>query len=89
MADGQENIVICGDGRIVGTGQDPLGRSEEESKTKLPEHRFGIIEFANCNNVHLRDFQILYSEAHAVIFNECRDVFVDGVRQERPHTHFG
>lgn len=79
VADGQENIVICGDGRIVGTGQDALGRSEEENKTKLPEHRFGIIQFSDCNNVHLRDFQVLYSEAHAVIFNECRDVFVDGV----------
>lgn len=78
-ADGQENIVICGDGKIVGTGQAPLGRTEDENKTPLPGHRFGIIQFANCRNVHLRDFQILYSEAHAVIFNECQDVYVNGV----------
>jgi polygalacturonase len=79
VAAGQENIVICGDGKITGTGQGDLGRREDENKTKLPDHRFGIIDFKNCANVHLRNFQILDSEAHAVIFSECRDVYVDGV----------
>ena len=79
VADGQENIVICGDGKIVGTGQDELGRREEEDKTPLPAHRFGIVRFARCQNVRLRDFQIEFSEAHAVVFTRCADVFVNGV----------
>jgi len=79
VADGQENIVICGDGKITGTGQGDLGRREDENKTRLPDHRFGIVDFKNCNNVRLRDFQILDSEAHAVLFDECGDVFVDGI----------
>jgi polygalacturonase len=79
VADGQDNIVICGDGKIVGAGQDDLGRREAEGKAPMPAHRFGIIQFDHCNNVRLRDFQILYSEAHAVIFSECQDVFVNGL----------
>ncbi|MGH7952922.1 MAG: glycoside hydrolase family 28 protein, partial [Limisphaerales bacterium] len=79
VADGQKNAVICGDGEIVGTGQDDLGRREGEKKIPPPLHRFGIIHFTNCRNVRLRDFTIRYSEAHAVVFNECEDVFADGV----------
>jgi hypothetical protein len=79
VATNTENIAIAGDGKIVGTGQAELGRREDEDKSPLPAHRFGIIHFVNCKNVHLRDFGILFSEAHAVVFNECQDVFVDGV----------
>jgi polygalacturonase len=78
-SENQENIAITGDGKLEGTGQAELGRREEENKSPLPAHRFGLIHFSNCRNVHLRDFGILFSEAHAVVFNECRDVFVDGV----------
>jgi hypothetical protein len=78
VADGQENIVICGDGKIVGTGRDSLGRTNE-NKSTIPAYRFGIIQFADCRNVHLRDFQIQDSEAHAVIFGQCADVFVDNL----------
>ena len=79
VADGQENIVICGDGKIVGTGQDELGRRQDEDQAPLPAHRFGIVRFSRCKNVRLRDFQICFSEAHAVVFTRCRDVFVNGV----------
>ena len=78
-AEGQENIVICGGGKIVGTGQAELGRREPEDKTQMPAHRFGIIYFHHCRNVHLRDFGIHFSEAHTAVFNQCEDVFVDGV----------
>jgi polygalacturonase len=79
VATNAENIAIAGDGKIVGTGQAELGRREDENKTPLPAHRFGIIHFSNCKNVRLRDFGILFSEAHAVVFNECQDVFMNGV----------
>ncbi len=78
-AEDQENIAICGDGEIVGTGQADLGRREAESRTQMPEHRFGIIYLHHCRNVRLRDFNIHFSEAHTVVFNQCQDVWVDGV----------
>ena len=79
VADNQENIVVCGDGRIMGTGRGELGRREDENKSPLPPHRFGMVLFHGCKNVHFRDFGMYDSEAHAVVFDECEDVFVDGV----------
>lgn len=78
-ADGQENIVICGDGKIIGTGQADLGRRANVKHLPDPPHRFSLIRFTHCRNVRLRDVNLLDSEAHAVVFNECGDVFVDGV----------
>jgi len=74
-----ENIAIVGDGKIVGTGQDDLGRRANAKHLPNPPHRFSIIRFTGCQNVRFRDVNILYSEAHAVVFNECKNVFVDGV----------
>jgi polygalacturonase len=78
-ATNEENIVLCGDGRIVGTGQDELGRRAGAAKIPNPAHRFGIIHFTGCRNVRLREVNIRDSEAHAVVFTECKNVFVDGV----------
>lgn len=74
-----ENITIVGDGKIVGTGQGDLGRRANVKHVPNPPHRFSIIRFTGCQNVRFRGMNILYSEAHAVIFDECRNVFVDGV----------
>jgi hypothetical protein len=79
VAEKQENIAIVGEGKVVGTGQGELGRREDENKTTLPAHRFGMVQFTGCRNVHFRDFGMFYSEAHAVVFNECQDIFVNGV----------
>lgn len=76
---GQENIVICGDGKIVGTGKGDLRRRVGEESVPLPLHRFGIIRFTRCNNVRLRDFGVRYSEVHTVVLSECDGVFVDGL----------
>ena len=76
---GQENIVVCGDGRFVGTGQGDLRRREGETGMPMPRDRFGIILLTGCRNVRLRDFRIRYSEAHTVMLRECDGVFVDGV----------
>lgn len=77
-AENQENIAITGDGKIEGTGQGDLGRRAGD-KTPMPRHRFGIIYLHNCRNVHLRHFGILFSEAHTIVFNQCEDVFVNGI----------
>jgi hypothetical protein len=79
VATNQENIVICGDGKIVGTGQGDLGRRAGEVHQANPPHRFGIVHFEGCQNVRLRDMTILDSEAHAVVLDECKDVFMDGL----------
>src|ERR1700677_2362186 len=78
VANGQENIVICGNGKIVGTGQDPLGRTNE-NKSVIPPYRFGAIQFVDCRNVRLRDFQILDSEAFTIVLDQCEDVHMDGL----------
>lgn len=79
VATNQADMVICGDGKIVGTGQGDLGRRAGGPKLPEPAHRFGIIHFEGCQNVRLRNVNILDSEAHAVVFTECKDVFVEGV----------
>lgn len=76
---GQDNIVICGDGKILGTGQGDLRRRKGERNMPMPRHRFGTISFIRCKNVRLRDFEVRSSEAHTVILTECDGVFVDGV----------
>lgn len=78
VAVGQENIVICGGGKIVGTGLDPLGRTNE-NKSVIPPYRFGTMQFADCRNVCLRDFQILDSEAFTIVLDQCEDVHLDGL----------
>ncbi len=79
VADGQENIVIGGDGQIIGTGGEDLGRRANAPHQEHPPHRFGILHFSNCQNVRLREVTIRDSEAHTVVFSECKDVFVDGI----------
>ncbi len=78
VAEGQENISIVGDGRIEGVGKDDLDRREPEGGP-LPPHRFGIIRFQNCRQIHLRNFKIFYSDWHTVIFANCEKVFVDNL----------
>jgi polygalacturonase len=79
VATNQQNLVICGDGKIIGTGQEDLGRRNGEAHKANPSHRFGIVHFEDCQNVRLRNVTILDSEAHAVVFDECQNVFVDSV----------
>lgn len=79
VATNQENIIICGDGKIIGTGHDDLGRRAGAPHQPNPPNRFGIVHFVGCRNVRMRDLNILDSEAHAVVFTECKNVFVDGV----------
>jgi hypothetical protein len=77
-AEGQENIAVVGEGTLEGTGQAELSRRTGDY-VHQPAHRFGMIEFKHCQNVRLRDFEILFSEAHTVMFRECQDVSVIGV----------
>jgi hypothetical protein len=80
VAEGQENIAVVGEGTLEGTGQAELGRQfQGEDKAVMPPYRFGMIHFTRCRNVRLRDFEILFSEAHTVTFDECQDVSVIGV----------
>jgi hypothetical protein len=80
VADGQENISVVGEGTLEGTGTRELGRQfVDESPAIMPHYRFGMISFRHCKNVRLRDFEILFSEAHTVNFEECEDVSVIGV----------
>ncbi|HZZ58611.1 MAG TPA: glycosyl hydrolase family 28 protein [Opitutaceae bacterium] len=80
VADGQENISVTGEGTLEGAGSGELGRRDvDEDRSPMPAHRFGMIRFAHCRNVHLRDFTIRFSEAHTVIFDQCEDVSVAGV----------
>lgn len=76
---GQENLVVCGEGKFIGTGQGDLRRRTGEESMPMPRDRFGIILFTGCKNVRLQDFGIRYSEAHTVMLRDCEDVFVDGV----------
>lgn len=76
---GQENIVIRGEGKFVGTGQSDLRRREGEAGMPFPRDRFGIVLFTGCKNVRLQDFRIRYSDAHTVVIRDCKDVFVDGI----------
>lgn len=76
---GQENIVICGDGKVVGTGQGDLLRRKGEVNMRMPRHRFGTLSFVRCKNVRFRNFGIRYSEAHTLVLTECDGVFVDGI----------
>jgi hypothetical protein len=79
VAQDQENIAIAGDGKIEGVGKADLDRRSDPDGGPLPPHRFGIINFQNCRQVHLRDFKIFYSDWHTVIFSRCEKVFVDNV----------
>ncbi len=79
VATNADNIVLCGDGQIIGTGQGDLGRRAGGQKLPDPAHRFGIVHFIDCENVRMRNVSILDSEAHAVVFTECGNVFVNGV----------
>ena len=79
VANGQKNIVITGEGEIIGTGQAELGRRLGIPKQPHPAHRFSLIHFVGCQNARLRQFTIRDSEAHAVVLNDCENVFVDGV----------
>jgi hypothetical protein len=79
VARDQENIAIVGDGKIEGVGKADLDRRSDPDGGPLPPHRFGIIHFENCRQVHLRDFKIFYSDWHTVIFSRCEKVFVDNV----------
>jgi polygalacturonase len=77
-ADGQEEIGVVGEGKIIGTGQAELARRSGDYR-HLPTHRFGVIHFVNCKNVRLRDLEILFSNRHTVKFNECENVSVIGL----------
>lgn len=79
VADAQKNIVIAGDGEMIGTGHADLGRLANAPKQPHPAHRFSLIRFENCQNVRLRNFTIRDSEAHAVVLSDCQNVFMDGV----------
>jgi Glycosyl hydrolases family 28 len=79
VAENQENIAISGDGRIQGVGQADLDRRADPEGGPLPPHRFGIIHFAGCTNVHLREVRIYYSDWHTVTFFRCEKVFVTNV----------
>jgi hypothetical protein len=82
-ADGQENIAVVGTGTIVGTGQAELARRNgdgvEGGPNQWPAHRFGVMHFVHCQNVRLRDIEILFSSRHTVKFNECENVSVIGL----------
>lgn len=76
---GQENIVICGDGKVVGTGQGDLRRRKGEENMRMPRYRFGTLSFVRCKNIRFRDFRVRESEAHTLVLTECDGVFADGI----------
>jgi hypothetical protein len=79
VAENQENIAITGQGAIQGVGKDDLDRRGDPEGQPLPPHRFGIIHFSGCTNVHLRQVTIYYSDWHTVTFVRCERVFVSAL----------
>ncbi|MGI6456233.1 MAG: glycoside hydrolase family 28 protein [bacterium] len=77
-ADGVQNISITGQGTIHGQATADYGARWGAPET--PAFRTGILLFENCNNVVIRDINILYSDSWTVHLRRCEDVLIDGIR---------
>lgn len=82
IADNLENIAICGQGKIVGTGQEELQRRAGTTydMASRPAFRPGVIHFRNCRNVIIRDITFQHSDNWTVCLDQCKSVLIDGVR---------
>jgi polygalacturonase len=78
-AQNQDNVAIEGAGAIQGLGQGDLYRRAGLEHQIYPPHRYGIMRFTGCHDVHVRDLRIVDSEAYTLILSHCERVFIDSV----------
>lgn len=88
----QENITLCGPGRIDGNRQAFYGsKTQPTPYGKLTEHfdhkelangwrPAQMIFFCECTNVHISDVQMYNSPYWTTFLHGCEDVFIRGVR---------
>jgi polygalacturonase len=80
-ADGQDDVTLAGTGEIHGLGEGELDRRPHpgpELVRHLP-HRFNTMKFSGCQDLHIRDITVRYSERYTIYLSRCERVFIDGV----------
>jgi hypothetical protein len=83
-ANGQDNIMITGQGRIDGNAIAFMGKEEKSAFELKPITNFDprphILTLINCNNVTIRDITIANSAYWCVHLAGCQDIVISGVR---------
>lgn len=77
VAEDAERVAVVGKGTINGQGTGDYG--DRWGVKEKPAFRTGVLLFAGCRGVAIRDVTILNSDAWTLHFKRCENLVVDGV----------
>lgn len=84
-AENAENITLRGPGGISGQGATWLLPWWKAEKTYTLRRPSKMIHFKNCRNIRISDFLIKDSANWTLVFENCRDIEIDGLEIDNQH----
>lgn len=87
VAEKAQGIELVGPGTLRGIGESDLGRRADKSDAKMPEFRAGILRFASCRDITVRDLQVFYSDTWTLHLRFCENVTIEGVTIRNHYFH--
>ncbi|MEM8524958.1 MAG: glycosyl hydrolase family 28 protein [Bacteroidota bacterium] len=75
------NFSITGTGKINGQGESffDKGELQDQNSWRALERPEPWIQFSNSQRIKIKDTQFVNSPAHVLVFDNCSEVFVDGI----------